>query len=174
MGVLQNIIILLSCSLCLCLVLFLIKLLHRTWWTPIRIRRAMSSQGIRGPPYRFIHGNTKEVLNMRTATMSRPMDLSHNIFPRLQPHLHSWLDIYGKKFLTWNGPQAQLVITESEYAREILNDKEKIYPKVDAEGFLKKLFGDGLATSKGEKWAKQRKLANHAFYAESLKVCVYK
>ncbi|KAI8539353.1 hypothetical protein RHMOL_Rhmol09G0175900 [Rhododendron molle] len=34
---------------------------------------------------------------------------------------------------------------------------------------LKKLFGDGLGTSKGEKRAKQRKLDSHAFYAESLK-----
>lgn len=106
---------------------------------------------------------------MRAAAMSEPMDLSHNIFPRLQPHLQSWLNIYGKNILMWLGPRAQLVVTESEYAKEILNDKEKIYPKTDTEGIVKKLFGDGLATSNGEKWAKQRKLANHAFYAESLK-----
>ncbi|KAH7840891.1 hypothetical protein Vadar_022995 [Vaccinium darrowii] len=60
---------------------------------------------------------------MRAAAMSKPMDLSHNIFPRLQPYLQSWLNIYGKNILMWLG----------------------------------------------EKWAKQRKLANHAFYAESLK-----
>ncbi|KAF7132510.1 hypothetical protein RHSIM_Rhsim09G0122900 [Rhododendron simsii] len=129
----------------------------------------MNSQGIRGPSYRLIHGNTKEILNMRTATMNKPMGLSHNIFPRLQPHLHSWLNIYGRNVLMWYGSQALLVITESEYAQEVLNDKERSYPKTDTNGFLKKLLGDGLVTSKGEKWAKQRKLANHAFYAESLK-----
>ncbi|KAE9450392.1 hypothetical protein C3L33_17710, partial [Rhododendron williamsianum] len=129
----------------------------------------MNSQGIRGPSYRLIHGNIKEILNMKTATMSKPMGLSHNIFPRLDPHLQSWLNIYGKNLLMWHGPQAQLVITELEYVKEVLNDKENIYLKGGIEGFLKKLLGDGLATSKGEKWAKQRKLANHAFYAESLK-----
>ncbi|KAG5532695.1 hypothetical protein RHGRI_027104 [Rhododendron griersonianum] len=169
MGVLETITILLPCSLCLYLLFFLINFLRIIWWSPFRIQRVMNSQGIRGPSYRLIHGNTKEVLNMRTATMSKPMGLSHNIFPRLQPHLHSWLNIYGRNVLMWYGPQALLVITESEYAKEVLNDKEKSYPKTDTNGFLKKLLGDGLATSKGEKWAKQRKLANHAFYAESLK-----
>ncbi|XP_058184162.1 cytochrome P450 CYP749A22-like [Rhododendron vialii] len=169
MGVLETITILLSCSLCFYLLFFLLTLLRKMWWTPIRIQRAMNLQGIRGPPYRFVHGNTKEILNMRTATMSKPMGLSHNIFPRLQPHLHSWLNIYGKNMLMWHGPEAQLVITDSEYAKEILNDKEKIYPKGGIEGFIKKLLGDGVVTSKGEKWAKQRKLVNHFFYAESLK-----
>ncbi|XP_058184159.1 cytochrome P450 CYP749A22-like [Rhododendron vialii] len=169
MGVLETLTILLSCSLCLYLLFFLIKLLHRIWWTPFRIQRVMNSQGIRGPSYRLVHGNTKEVLNMRTATRSKPMGLSHNIFPRLQPHLHSWLNIYGRNVLMWYGPQALLVITEPEYAKEVLNDKEKSYPKSVTNDFLKKLLGDGLVTSKGEKWAKQRKLASHAFYAESLK-----
>ncbi|KAI8539356.1 hypothetical protein RHMOL_Rhmol09G0176200 [Rhododendron molle] len=169
MSVLETITILLSCSLCLYLLFFLIRLLHRIWWTPIRIQRVMNSQGIRGPSYRLIHGNIKEILNMKTATMSKPMGLSHNIFPRLDPHLQSWLNIYGKNLLMWHGPQAHLVITELEYVKEVLNDKENIYVKGGIEGFLKKLLGDGLATSKGEKWAKQRKLANHAFYAESLK-----
>ncbi|KAF7131986.1 hypothetical protein RHSIM_Rhsim09G0123100 [Rhododendron simsii] len=169
MGVLETIAILLSCSLCFYLLFFFLTLLRKMWWTPNRIQRAMNLQGIRGPPYRFVYGNMKEVLNMTTATMSKPMGLSHNIFPRLQPHLHSWLNIYGKNMLMWHGPEAQLVITESEYAKEILNDKEKIYLKGGIEGFLKKLLGDGLVTSKGEKWAKLRKLVNHAFYAESLK-----
>ncbi|KAI7982043.1 hypothetical protein LOK49_Contig1G00006 [Camellia lanceoleosa] len=87
------------------------------------------------------------MLMMRTESMSRPMDLSHQIFARLQPHLHSWLKIYGKNFLTWNGPKAQLVITESEFAKEILKNKEKAYPQMETEGYLKKLLGDSLVTS---------------------------
>lgn len=73
-------------------------------------------------------------------------------------------------FLNWYGPQAQLVVTEPEMIKEILNNRDGAYEKAEALVFAKKLLGDGLATSKGEKWAKQRKLANHAFHAEGLKV----
>ncbi|CAL5428504.1 unnamed protein product [Camellia sinensis] len=169
MGVLGSIAILVSSFVCLYVFLVLIKLFHKLWLNPIHVQRVLASQGIRGPAYKFIHGNTKEMLMMRTESLSRPMDLSHQIFARLQPHLHSWLKIYGKNFLTWNGPKAQLVITESEFAKEILKNKEKAYPQMETEGYLKKLLGDSLVTSEGEKWSKLRKLANHALHAESLK-----
>lgn len=101
--------------------------------------------------------------------MSRPMDyLSHNIFPRLQPHLYSWLNIYGKNFLNWYGPRAQFVVTQVDFVKETMI-KDQAYPKMDPEWFAKKLLGDGIVTSKGKKWAKHRRLANHAFHAESLK-----
>ena len=79
----------------------------------------------------------------------------------------------GKNFLTWNGPKAQLIITESEFAKEILKNKEKAYPQMEFEDYLKKLLGSSLVTSEGEKWSKLRKLANHALHAESLKVRLY-
>ncbi|CAL5428576.1 unnamed protein product [Camellia sinensis] len=169
MGVLGSIAILVSSFLCLYLFLVLIKLFHKLWLHPIHVQRVLGSQGIRGPAYRFIHGNSKEMHMMKTESMSRPMDLSHQIFARLQPHFHSWLKIYGKNFLTWNGPKAQLIITESEFAKEILKNKEKAYPQMEFEDYLKKLLGSSLVTSEGEKWSKLRKLANHAFHAESLK-----
>lgn len=76
----------------------------------------------------------------------------------------------GSNFLYWIGPQAQLVVTEPELIKEVLNNKDGNYPKIDLEGFAKKLLGDGLSSSKGEKWANMRKVANHAFHAESLRV----
>lgn len=78
--------------------------------------------------------------------------------------------ITGKNVLQWSGFQAQLVITEVELIREILNDKDGNFVKVDPEGFIKKLLGGGLGMIDGEKWAKRRKLANHAFHGASLKV----
>lgn len=38
------------------------------------------------------------------------------------------------------------------------------------EGSAKKLLGEAIITNEGEKWAKVRKLANHTFHADSLKV----
>lgn len=75
----------------------------------------------------------------------------------------------GKNFVTWNGAQATLIVTELDLIKEILNNNQA-YTKSRTGFIVKKLVGNGLATSEGKKWAKQRKIANHAFYAESLKV----
>ncbi|GMP94193.1 hypothetical protein CsSME_00043733 [Camellia sinensis var. sinensis] len=162
--------ILISSSVCLFLLSVLINLFRKLWWTPFQIQRILNSQGIGGPGYRFIHGNTKEIRTMKAESISKPMDLSHQVFQRLQPHIHSWIKIYGKNFLMWNGPKAQLVITDSEFAKEIIKNKEKAYIQMELEGYLKKLLGNNsIVTAEGEKWSTLRKLANHAFHAESLK-----
>lgn len=87
----------LSCSLCLYLVLALIRQLNRLWWTPIRIQHQMHSQGINGPPYKFFYGSNKDVSNMKKEAMVKPMDLSHDILYKAQPHIHAWIKKYGKK-----------------------------------------------------------------------------
>ncbi|KAL5854173.1 hypothetical protein ACOSQ4_003975 [Xanthoceras sorbifolium] len=164
----------LSGFLCLLLVFVvrLISFIYRMWWRPIRIQSQMRSQGIKGPSYKFIHGNNKEIMDLRGQVMmsSTPMELSHHdIFSRIQPHIYSWIKLYGKNFLIWDGPQPQLVVTEPGLIKDILNNKEKSYPKREAKFYDKKLLGEGLLTVHGDKWAKQRKLASHTFHAESLK-----
>ncbi|KAJ7943302.1 Cytochrome P450 protein [Quillaja saponaria] len=170
MGIMGNLLILLLCSLCLYLFVALVKVLHKPWWTPIRMQYLMTSQGIKGPPYRFIHGNTKEIFNKIKETSDRPMNLSNDIFSTVEPHIYEWKNKYGKNFLQWHGPQAVLVVTEPELIIEILNNKDRAYPKGKVNRCVKKLLGDGLVKSKGEKWAKMRKLANYAFHGESLKL----
>ncbi|KAL2559177.1 Cytochrome [Forsythia ovata] len=170
MAVLSNIITLVSCSLLIYILLKLSKFLKKVWLNPICIQYLMKSQGIKGPSYKFLYGNTAEIINMRKELMGKTMDnMDHNIFPRILPHVHTWVNIYGANFLNWFGAQAQLVVTEPEVIKEILNNKDDKYPKIDLEGYAKKLLGDGLSSSKGEKWAKMRKVANHVFHAESLK-----
>ncbi|CAK7326410.1 unnamed protein product [Dovyalis caffra] len=129
----------------------------------------MRSQGMKGPPYRFLHGNTKEIYNMRNEIMSSPMELSHQMLARIQPHVYSWIKLYGMNFLSWYGPRAQLVITEPELIKEVLSNKDGAYPKLVIQNYAEKLLGDGLVLSQGKKWLKMRKLANHAFHADSLK-----
>ncbi|KAB2092395.1 hypothetical protein ES319_A02G027800v1 [Gossypium barbadense] len=129
----------------------------------------LNSQGIRGPPYRFIHGNNKEVVKMRQEALSKPMALRHDIFPRVQPHIYTWINKYGKNYLSWDGVRAELVISEPELIKEVLKNSEKAFPKRNPTVFISKLVGNGLATVEGEKWVKQRKLGNYAFHGESLK-----
>ncbi|KAK9934980.1 hypothetical protein M0R45_022099 [Rubus argutus] len=145
------------------------KIFHKIWWTPTRVQKLMASQGIRGPPYRLIHGNTKEISNMYKEAIRKPFDLSHDIVPVVLPHVHSWTNIYGKNYLQWDGTLAQLVVTESELCKEILTNKDGAYLKPKFKVYAKKIFGNGLPQLEGEKWAKSRKLANHAFHGESLK-----
>ncbi|ONI31090.1 hypothetical protein PRUPE_1G291600 [Prunus persica] len=130
-------VITLSRFLLLFLLLVLIKIFHKLWWTPIRIQHMLALQGIKGPSYRLIHGSTKEIMSMKKETMGRPMNLSHDILPEVQPHIHSWTKIYGKNFLQWYGSQAQLVIGEPELCKEILNNKHRAYSKKGASSLCK-------------------------------------
>ncbi|CAN0916595.1 Cytochrome P450 CYP749A22 [Linum grandiflorum] len=130
----------------------------------------MRSQGIKGPPYRFFHGNTREIAEMRIQATKTPMvELSHNIFPRLQPHIYSWTELYGKNYLQWYGSRAQLVVTEPDLIKEVLAAKDGSYEKEAFLVIMRDLLGDGLVVSRGEKWTKMRRLANHGFHGESLK-----
>ncbi|XP_057777446.1 cytochrome P450 CYP749A22-like [Salvia miltiorrhiza] len=147
----------------------LIRFIYKAIWIPFHVQRMMKAQGITGPSYRIVHGTTKESTILREEALKGPMELSHDIFPKIQPQFYQWMKLYGKNFLTWAGPQPHVVITEPEIAKEILTNKEGIFLKPKSRGNVKKLLGDGLVMAEGAKWFKLRKLANHAFYAESLK-----
>jgi len=57
----------------------------------------MKSQSIQGPPYKFLHGNFKEIVEIKKESINKAMDhLSHDIFPRVLPHIFSWKKLYGK------------------------------------------------------------------------------
>ncbi|CAN1313143.1 Cytochrome P450 CYP749A22 [Linum perenne] len=129
----------------------------------------MRAQGIKGPSYRFFHGNTKEIAFMRIQAAKLPMELSHHVLPRLQPHIYTWTKLYGNNFLQWYGSRAQLVVTEPELIKEVLNCRDGAYEKIGFQDFIRDLLGDGLVLSRGDKWSKMRKLATHAFHGESLK-----
>nr|AEM42984.1 cytochrome P450 [Siraitia grosvenorii] len=150
-------------------VLGVMKLVVRLWMSPIRIQKTMRSQGIRGPPYQFIQGNTKEMYTKRMQATATPMDLSHNILPRVLPHVHSWLNHYGKNFLQWLGTEAQFVVTDPEMIKEMLHVRQRNFPKAKLHGYIQKIFGDGTVTAEGERWAKLRKIANFSFNGDSLK-----
>ncbi|XP_038723891.1 cytochrome P450 CYP749A22-like isoform X2 [Tripterygium wilfordii] len=156
-------------SICLYLLFVLVKFLYKVWWTPIWTQKVMAKQGIRGPRYRFLHGNMKEVMQMKKEAMAITMGLSNDIIQKVQPQFHRWINTYGKNFLFWQGPKAQVFVSEGELMKEILNNKEKTYPKQELAPYAQKLIGNSLVSFEGEIWSKMRKLANHAFHGESLK-----
>ncbi|MBA0751795.1 hypothetical protein Gogos_000696 [Gossypium gossypioides] len=162
-------IMILSTIFGLCLLLLLIRLFHTFWWTPVYVQYRLGSQGIKGPSYKFIHGNTKEMLEMRNAALSKPLGLLDDIFPRVLPHVYTWLSKYGKNYLSWKGAQPELMITEPELIKELLINRDRAYLKPSPPFDSMKLMGNGLVTSNGERWAQHRNLINKAFQGESLK-----
>ncbi|MBA0783015.1 hypothetical protein Gotri_000812 [Gossypium trilobum] len=161
-------ILILSSFVCFCLLLVPFRFLHRFWWTPVYIQYRLGSQGIKGPSYKFIHGNTKEMLKMRNEALSKPLGLLDDIFPRVLPHVYTWMNNYGKNHLSWRGGEPQLLITEPELIKEVLNNRDGSYLKASLPFYSMKLMGNGLATSEGEQWVKHRKLINPAFQGENL------
>ncbi|KAL3636182.1 hypothetical protein CASFOL_020729 [Castilleja foliolosa] len=158
--------------ICLSLVLILLPVIlaYKLWWVPLHVQHRMRSKGLKGPSYKFIHGTTKELIRINNQTTNQThMDLSHDIFPRIQPHLYSWMKLHGNNFLHWIGTQPQIVVTEPELIKEILSNKEGVYSKTKIKGYLKKLLGDGIVVAEGDKWLRLRKLANHAFHGDYLK-----
>ncbi|KAK9003512.1 hypothetical protein V6N11_061071 [Hibiscus sabdariffa] len=161
----MELVILVLCSFFL---LALIKFLYDYLWIPLRIQHILNSQGIKGPPYRFIHGNNKEVDKMRKEALTKTLGLTDEIFPKVQPHIYTWINRYGRNYLCWNGPRAELVISEPELVKETLKNTEA-FSKGKISVYFDKLLGNGLVTIEGEKWVKHRKLANFVFHGESLK-----
>ncbi|KAH6831659.1 hypothetical protein C2S53_008741 [Perilla frutescens var. hirtella] len=144
-------------------------IIYKLWWIPLHLQRVMESQGMRGPSYKFLHGNTKEIVKMKQQTSTTAMDFSHDIFPIIQPHFYSWTKLYGDNFLHWIGTQPEIVVTEPELIKEILSNRDGTYPKRKVKGYFKQLLGNGLVLAEGEKWLRLRKLANHAFHGDCLK-----
>lgn len=60
------------------------------------------------------------------------------------------------------------VFCKPEYVKHLLIDNAKNYTKSFAYGFLKRALGNGLVTSEGDFWLRQRRIAQPAFHRERL------
>lgn len=90
-------VVVVSSILCGFVLSAVIKVFQELWWTPIRIQNLMDLQGITGPSYKLVHGNTKEIMSMKMKTMRSPRNLSNDILSTVQPHIQSWTKIFGNK-----------------------------------------------------------------------------
>lgn len=69
-------------------------------------------------------------------------------------------------FYAMNSPQ--LANTNPEYTKHILQDNNKNYIKGKAFDLLRVLLGNGILTSEGDFWRKQRRMAQPAFHKARL------
>eukprot|EP01018_Ginkgo_biloba_P017167 Gb_41653 [translate_table: standard] len=151
----------------------LAKAVIMIWRRPLQMKKFFESQGIGGPPYKLLHGNYRETMQLIQKARSTPMKLSHDIVPRLSKLLGNWAQFPpGRVFLYWAGPRPRLLIPYPELIQELLSNKFGHYEKNPPNHETRQLIGDGLVSSEGKKWAGQRRLLNPAFHAENLKSMV--
>ncbi|XP_051150950.1 cytochrome P450 734A1 [Andrographis paniculata] len=145
--------------------------LRKTVWIPIQIQRHFENQGVRGPGYRPIFGNTAELRRRLISDAEKhPISgITHDIAHRVIPHYFHWSTLYGKNFLYWFGATPRLAVADPDMIKEILISNHAAYQKIKFNPSSKLLFGEGLVGLDGEKWAVHRRIAAQAFNMERVK-----
>lgn len=74
----------------------------------------------------------------------------------------------GDIFFVDSLKEKMVILAHPDYAKYVLQDNNKNYSKSFAYEVLKLFLGNGLLTSEGDFWLKQRRLAQPAFHREKL------
>ena len=84
-------------------------------------------------------------------------------------HLLRLVKTYGDVVLFYLGPQPVVVVRQPEHVRQVLVEKARYYSK-ETRGFQKLalILGQGLVTSGGELWRKQRRIMQPAFHRKQI------
>ncbi|KAD2393361.1 hypothetical protein E3N88_40338 [Mikania micrantha] len=75
------------------------KISNWLWFKPKKMEKLLRDQGLKGTPYRFMYGDLKEMGQMLKESMSKPMNLNHDIVPRVMPFFHKFITTFGRSVL---------------------------------------------------------------------------
>lgn len=156
--------------LLLLLLTILLKVLYSTFLFPWRIQTHFRNQGITGPPYRPIIGNSADIRRLFAEAQSKPIPFHHDILCRALPFYFRWSGEYGKTFLYWFGSTPRLAISDPDMIKEVLVNTHGLFRRIPFNPLSRVLFGEGLIGLDGEKWVARRRIANQAFNLERVKV----
>ncbi|XP_022936841.1 cytochrome P450 734A1 [Cucurbita moschata] len=151
------------------LLTILLKFLYSTFWLPWRFQIHFRKQGIKGPPYRPIIGNSTDIRRLFAEAQSKPIPFHHDILSRALPFYFRWSGEYGKTFLYWFGSKPRLAISDPDLIKEVLVNTHGSFRRIQFNPQAKLLFGEGLLGLDGEKWVARRRIANQAFNIERIK-----
>ncbi|KAL9668271.1 hypothetical protein QQ045_002650 [Rhodiola kirilowii] len=141
-----------------------VKLIRSHIWVPKKIQCHFRKQGIEGPGYRPIIGNSFDIRSLSAQALLKPIPLSHDILSRVVPFYHTTSALYGKNFLFWFGNKPRLAVYDKDVIRDALMNTSGAIERTKVNPSAKVLLGDGLiALAGGEKWALHRRMANQAF-----------
>lgn len=96
-------------------------------WIPWRIQQHFREQGVKGPAYRPIFGNTAEIGQMIREAESRTVHFSHDIVHRVTPHYYQWSAKYGNIFLYWFGVKPRLALADPDMIKEVLPNTTDLF-----------------------------------------------
>ncbi|KAJ0112415.1 hypothetical protein Patl1_02871 [Pistacia atlantica] len=162
---------LLLVSFFLILLIILVKYVHTFIWIPYRIQNHFKKQGISGPGYRLITGNSAEIRRMYVEAASKPvLGFDHDIVCRAMPLYDRWSGMYGRTFLYWFGSVPRLAISDPDMIKEVLTGGS--FERIPFNPSAKLLFGQGLVGLTGDLWILHRRIANQAFNMERVKAWV--
>ncbi|KAI3516927.1 hypothetical protein L1887_16081 [Cichorium endivia] len=150
------------------LALYVWRISNWLWFKPKKIEKFLRDQGLKGSSYTFLFGDLKEMVQMTTEAKSKPMNLTHDIAPRVLPFIHKSIATYGKSCFTWMGTKPMVHISEPTMIREILANYYQ-FQKPRGGNPLTKLLARGLIDAEADQWVKHRKIINPAFHVEKLK-----
>nr|XP_023891618.1 cytochrome P450 734A1-like [Quercus suber] len=147
-----------------------LKFVYSFIWVPWKIENHFRNQGIRGPGYRLIFGNTAETKRLYAKAVSKPISFEHHdVLHRVIPFYYRWSIMYGKTFLHWFGSKPRLAISDPDMIKEVLANSDGSFEKIRLNPLAKLLFGKGLVVLSGQEWAIHRRIANRAFNMERVK-----
>ncbi|WCJ35276.1 Cytochrome P450 superfamily protein [Euphorbia peplus] len=151
--------------------ILILKLIYSIIFIPLTIQHHFKKQGITGPSYRPIIGNSFMIRHLYTEAKSKPMSSSnHNVVHRVAPFYYRWSEMYGKTFLYWFGWRPRLALSDPEMIKEVLmNTGGGSIEIVGHNPQARVLFAEGLVGLQGQKWALHRRIVNQAFRIEPVK-----
>lgn len=145
------------------LVILLSKFIHKFIWIPRKFHLHFQKQGITGPAYHLIVGNTLQIRSLIMKSVSKPIPLNHDIIHRAVPYYHLWSTTFGNTFVYWFGPTPRLTVSDPALIKEVLTNSSGAFQKIAFNPSAQLLVGGGLVAITGDKWALHRRIANKAF-----------
>lgn len=161
-------------------VIFLVlKSIYNGILFPFMVKKRFNQQGIRGPEYRPVYGNSDEIRRKFDDTLKKkPAKFSHEtVVQRADPFCEEWFGKCGngktRAFVFCHGSIPRLALLDPEMIKEVMLNKSGHVAKAKMPPSASQLFGKGLVDLHGHKWAFHRKIANRAFFIDRIKVIFF-
>lgn len=152
---------LLSLSLLLgALACALLLLWQRLVATPRSMLRKLHAQGIPGPGLgKLVVGHLPFIMSMKKDPTKAPLACNTH-----------WRNEYGPVYVYAFGAEARLGLHDPQTVRQVLVTNAECYEKpAMMRASLGMILGEGLVTSEGAFWKRQRSLINPAFHVKCLR-----
>ncbi|MBA0577434.1 hypothetical protein Golob_023799 [Gossypium lobatum] len=108
-----------------------LKFIYSIIWIPRRIQNHFKRQGVTGPGYRPLFGNSAEIRRLFEEAKLKPASVDHHdILHRVAPFYHKCSGVYGTPFLYWFGSKPRLGISDPDMIKEVAMSTDASFEKM--------------------------------------------